>query len=109
MVLEWQKNREFQFSQRSSAHGVGYLFEPNQSRLHYIYWFVVCSACLAACVHLCHESIVSSYEDPVLTTIDSLTWPLEKVPVRVGCIGCILKDYLTTNVLSYFDLNPPCI
>ena len=81
MTLAWQKHREF--TQRSTAHGVGYLFEDNQSMLHYVYWFVVCNACLATCVYLCQESIVSSGEDYVLTTIDSLTWPVEKVPVRV--------------------------
>ena len=80
MSQAWQKHREF--SQRSTAHGYGYLFEPNQSTPHYIYWSVVLGVCMAACVLLCHDSIVGWGEDPVLTSIDTLTYPIEKVPVR---------------------------
>ena len=84
-TLAWQKH--YEVSQRITAHGVGYLFEPNKLRIHYVYWFAVCGACTAACAILCHDSIVSSAEDPVLTTIDSLTYPVEKVPVRVKAFG----------------------
>ena len=68
-----------EYSETSTIHGIGYIFQPGISVVERIVWILVVLLHLAIAIFLAIVAYVSWKENQVLTTVQTTGHPVEEV------------------------------
>ncbi len=99
---------EFKFSQVSTTHGIYYSLEPGVTVFSNIFWIVAVIVLFAFSLYLTITAYVQWKEDPILTTVSTTGYPVNKLefPAITICGQGTIRDTvdmaLAEQILAYY-------
>ncbi len=99
---------EFKFSKVSTTHGIYYSLEPGVTVFSNIFWIVAVIVLFAFSLYLTITAYVQWKEDPILTTVSTTGYPVNKLefPAITICGQGTIRDTvdmaLAEQILAYY-------